>query len=112
MLSLRRGGRGGATGFRFGLLLGLAGVLQERFQFYADQLRVHAFDDTADALEQKFLILGVLADASEEHTSELQSRLNIVCRLLLEKKNKHQPDHRDHSRPTHGQTTCRPLSAS
>src|SRR5690606_41692336 len=25
---------------------------------------------------------------SEEHTSELQSRENIVCRLLLEKKNK------------------------
>ena len=24
---------------------------------------------------------------SEEHTSELQSRLNLVCRLLLEKKN-------------------------
>src|SRR5207249_8254072 len=25
---------------------------------------------------------------SEEHTSELQSRFDIVCRLLLEKKNK------------------------
>src|SRR2546429_3446149 len=28
---------------------------------------------------------------SEEHTSELQSRLHLVCRLLLEKKK-----HRDH----------------
>src|SRR5260370_29462167 len=27
------------------------------------------------------------ARRSEEHTSELQSHLNIVCRLLLEKKN-------------------------
>src|SRR5690606_29294420 len=27
---------------------------------------------------------------SEEHTSELQSRENLVCRLLLEKKKKHQ----------------------
>src|SRR5260370_29035861 len=27
---------------------------------------------------------------SEEHTSELQSHLNIVCRLLLENKNRHQ----------------------
>src|SRR5690606_42152449 len=27
-----------------------------------------------------------LADRSEEHTSELQSRENLVCRLLLEKK--------------------------
>src|SRR5690606_41719779 len=29
---------------------------------------------------------------SEEHTSELQSRENLVCRLLLEKKKKHQND--------------------
>src|SRR2546429_2996418 len=28
------------------------------------------------------------AARSEEHTSELQSRLHLVCRLLLEKKNK------------------------
>src|SRR2546430_12711814 len=28
---------------------------------------------------------------SEEHTSELQSQSNLVCRLLLEKKHKHQP---------------------
>src|SRR5690606_39323394 len=28
-------------------------------------------------------------DRSEEHTSELQSRENLVCRLLLEKKNGH-----------------------
>src|SRR5256884_5680161 len=28
---------------------------------------------------------------SEEHTSELQSRLHLVCRLLLEKKNAYAP---------------------
>src|SRR2546429_1768112 len=28
---------------------------------------------------------------SEEHTSELQSRLHLVCRLLLEKKKQHTP---------------------
>src|SRR5260370_13689324 len=28
---------------------------------------------------------------SEEHTSELQSHLNIVCRLLLEKKKNNKP---------------------
>src|SRR2546422_8525543 len=37
-------------------------------------------------------------DRSEEHTSELQSRLHLVCRLLLEKKNRRQgsgdPDRR------------------
>src|SRR2546427_7725068 len=30
-------------------------------------------------------------DRSEEHTSELQSQSNLVCRLLLEKKKKHAP---------------------
>src|SRR5688572_32355990 len=30
-----------------------------------------------------------LAGRSEEHTSELQSQSNLVCRLLLEKKKKH-----------------------
>src|SRR2546429_5583690 len=31
-------------------------------------------------------LLGVRLTRSEEHTSELQSRLHLVCRLLLEKK--------------------------
>src|SRR5256885_16634022 len=31
---------------------------------------------------------------SEEHTSELQSPCNLVCRLLLEKKKKTKPDRR------------------
>src|SRR5690606_41710285 len=37
---------------------------------------------------------GVLSDArSEEHTSELQSRENLVCRLLLEKKKNNTATH-------------------
>src|SRR2546422_7413593 len=31
---------------------------------------------------------GLAGNRSEEHTSELQSRLHLVCRLLLEKKKK------------------------
>src|SRR2546427_9267078 len=31
---------------------------------------------------------GALHERSEEHTSELQSQSNLVCRLLLEKKKK------------------------
>src|SRR2546429_6403606 len=31
----------------------------------------------------------LLDNRSEEHTSELQSRLHLVCRLLLEKKKRH-----------------------
>src|SRR2546429_4544725 len=33
--------------------------------------------------------LETLPKRSEEHTSELQSRLHLVCRLLLEKKKTH-----------------------
>src|SRR5207237_10057069 len=33
------------------------------------------------------LYTALTSDGSEEHTSELQSHLNLVCRLLLEKKN-------------------------
>src|SRR5699024_12758554 len=33
--------------------------------------------------------LGVRVQRSEEHTSELQSRFDLVCRLLLEKKKIH-----------------------
>src|SRR2546429_4623004 len=34
--------------------------------------------------------LALDGERSEEHTSELQSRLHLVCRLLLEKKKKNQ----------------------
>src|SRR2546430_10058447 len=34
----------------------------------------------------------MLLSRSEEHTSELQSQSNLVCRLLLEKNNTHVPD--------------------
>src|SRR5256885_2836926 len=36
---------------------------------------------------------------SEEHTSELQSPCNLVCRLLLEKKKKGEGQHDDQQRP-------------
>src|SRR5256886_10091316 len=37
-------------------------------------------------LEEKLGQLNQLSVRSEEHTSELQSQSNLVCRLLLEKK--------------------------
>src|SRR3712207_8503092 len=40
----------------------------------------------------------VLVERSEEHTSELQSRQYLVCRLLLEKKNKDKVTARDRTR--------------
>src|SRR5256885_7041134 len=38
------------------------------------------------------LVTAALFTRSEEHTSELQSPCNLVCRLLLEKKKKTTPD--------------------
>src|SRR2546430_10959885 len=36
---------------------------------------------------ERFCFAAYGAERSEEHTSELQSQSNLVCRLLLEKKN-------------------------
>src|SRR2546422_2667064 len=41
-----------------------------------------------DEKNGKIFCLVDAEDRSEEHTSELQSRLHLVCRLLLEKKKK------------------------
>src|SRR2546430_5459619 len=43
-------------------------------------------DKTAGPQERDAMAL--LTERSEEHTSELQSQSNLVCRLLLEKKKK------------------------
>src|SRR2546422_1137324 len=43
--------------------------------------------DPLPLLEKK-VVIDLLFERSEEHTSELQSRLHLVCRLLLEKKKK------------------------
>src|SRR5256884_775699 len=40
------------------------------------------------ATDTYYLLRSTLDYRSEEHTSELQSRLHLVCRLLLEKKKK------------------------
>src|SRR2546429_3228842 len=44
-------------------------------------------------------VTGITVNRSEEHTSELQSRLHLVCRLLLEKKKNY----------THNHTTDNPI---
>src|SRR2546422_2854932 len=44
-------------------------------------------EEAVNAVEQKDWDASVKS-RSEEHTSELQSRLHLVCRLLLEKKKK------------------------
>src|SRR2546429_7792427 len=60
----------------------------------APDLRVHSLADLAAAVwrdQGVRVVKGTELDPntrSEEHTSELQSRLHLVCRLLLEKKKK------------------------
>src|SRR3989304_7700353 len=44
------------------------------------------FSFASDGKFEKEEIYAILVIRSEEHTSELQSRLHLVCRLLLEKK--------------------------
>src|SRR5258707_3822503 len=56
------------------LFLGIVGIVAIFFLFTREILR--------------FVQFFVLAVRSEEHTSELQSRQYLVCRLLLEKKKK------------------------
>src|SRR5256885_12358531 len=79
-------------------------TLNEYFTVLRNEVRRDAGVDggesfLAEAFTRRFLDLlaeaGEIADAevcyyarrSEEHTSELQSPCNLVCRLLLEKKN-------------------------
>src|SRR5690349_23220864 len=45
--------------------------------------------ETSPDLISFFVTTRAFASRSEEHTSELQSRRELVCRLLLEKKNNH-----------------------
>src|SRR2546430_10124927 len=55
-------------------------------------LKQHAGPDERAGAQRELIVIGeVTAQAheparSEEHTSELQSQSNLVCRLLLEKK--------------------------
>src|SRR5438105_6164119 len=60
---------------------------------------------TSEALRRVGLLQeergGALADhRSEEHTSELQSRVDLVCRLLLEKKKKGRVVDQQHNNDT------------
>src|SRR2546426_6441933 len=65
--------------------LGLADDEVELYGKYKAKIRLQAL---ARRTPHGRLVL-VTGIRSEEHTSELQSPCNLVCRLLLEKKNSH-----------------------
>src|SRR2546426_8718698 len=61
-----------------------------------DHGRVHV---GARVLGTKTIVENMAHERSEEHTSELQSPCNLVCRLLLEKKKKKASTARQCSEP-------------
>src|SRR5689334_24702204 len=70
----------------------LAGDQRERIRAGGPDLAVHLVDRLRVPLDRLRGARDVdgerVPDRSEEHTSELQSQFHLVCRLLLEKKNK------------------------
>src|SRR2546422_2330168 len=60
-------------------------TIDEVIQYIADQELANVVTRTRAA---SGVVIVVEPKRSEEHTSELQSRLHLVCRLLLEKKKK------------------------
>src|SRR5690554_2296503 len=58
----------------------------ERIVFIFDECHRSQFGKTHEDIKSFFLNSQMFGFRSEEHTSELQSRPHLVCRLLLEKK--------------------------
>src|SRR5256885_12878035 len=69
--------------------------LDENFRQFMDSAGALLMTEEALESAQGSLLLDALKARSEEHTSELQSPCNLVCRLLLEKKKHTADDHRD-----------------
>src|SRR2546430_11332892 len=73
---------------------------------YTTLFRSHAFrvtrsgDIQLDEVGTASFAQAIADERSEEHTSELQSQSNLVCRLLLEKKKK-----KNHNRTLHSHNT-------
>src|SRR2546422_2829881 len=62
------------------------GIVPKEHETVVSQLARHVFGGGILYYEIQAVTMLILLLRSEEHTSELQSRLHLVCRLLLEKK--------------------------
>src|SRR3989449_2312048 len=67
---------------------GIVGLQFAYRKSWFDEVGQTTWPKTLDELRQVGMKLKKKGKRSEEHTSELQSRLHLVCRLLLEKKKK------------------------
>src|SRR2546422_1480767 len=56
----------------------------------SNRIKLITVGKTTRGLDWEIALISAPQNRSEEHTSELQSRLHLVCRLLLEKKKKQQ----------------------
>src|SRR5690625_5030270 len=89
-------------GFALGALFGLGRVSQNKLVYGLATIYVEIVRGTPVLVQAIWIffalplligvnldsvLAGVIVIRSEEHTSELQSRGHLVCRLLLEKKN-------------------------
>src|SRR2546427_1646785 len=67
---------------------------KERYLKSWDELTPEEQKETTERMKQRYedvegkVDINEVKERSEEHTSELQSQSNLVCRLLLEKKKK------------------------
>src|SRR5256885_6842023 len=99
---------GGPGSAQAGHVDGLVGLRQRTRAGMAEQVTSAGLGET---LHQRLpcLQVGGLArmDRSEEHTSELQSPCNLVCRLLLEKKKTTRTPSPHHRGPP--RSPCTPL---
>src|SRR2546426_6966003 len=63
-------------------------TIRFRLNGEAVEAQVAPHETLVEVLQDAFGLFGARESRSEEHTSELQSPCNLVCRLLLEKKKK------------------------
>src|SRR5690242_20758666 len=64
-----------------------AGVVGRADRLDVEESEMREVEQIVDKQQVVRLHIETGATRSEEHTSELQSHVNLVCRLLLEKKN-------------------------
>src|SRR2546422_11311643 len=67
---------------------GAVGRIAPRIRLWRVHTRDYLRQESKISPVEREIIHAARVDRSEEHTSELQSRLHLVCRLLLEKKKK------------------------